>query len=116
VESGGNGIRGRVMSANTWHSQGTMSGFNAVNGLLMDIRWMTAPILLGGTGVLFMVIMLGSLLMVHLRALYARGLPYRGPGPLRRLKRQTVTVDGRITPSTSASKPCLLLLRHTAPQ
>jgi len=68
------GIRGRVMSANTWHSQGTMGGFNAVNGLLMDVPWMTAPILLGGTGMLFMVIMLGSLLMVHLRALYARGL------------------------------------------
>jgi transposase InsO family protein len=27
-----------------------------------------------------------------------------------------VTVDGRITPSTSASKPCVPLLRHTAPQ
>jgi hypothetical protein len=27
-----------------------------------------------------------------------------------------VTVDGRIAPSTSASKPCVPLLRHTAPQ
>lgn len=67
------GIRGRVMSANTWHSQGTMSGFNAVNGLLMDVPWMTAPILLGGTGILFAAIMLGSLLILQLRALYARG-------------------------------------------
>jgi hypothetical protein len=27
-----------------------------------------------------------------------------------------VTVDGGIAPSTSASKPCMPLLRHTAPQ
>jgi hypothetical protein len=27
-----------------------------------------------------------------------------------------VTVDGGITPATSASKPCVPLLRHTAPQ
>jgi MFS family permease len=69
------GIRGRVMSANTWHSQGAMGGFNAVNGLLMDVPWMTAPIFLGGTGILFAAIMLGSLLILHLRTLYARGLP-----------------------------------------
>jgi hypothetical protein len=29
---------------------------------------------------------------------------------------EAVTVDGGITPSTSASKPCVPLLRHTAPQ
>ena len=29
---------------------------------------------------------------------------------------EPVTVDGRIAPSTSASKPCVPLLRHTAPQ
>ena len=69
------GIRGRVMSANTWHTQGAMGGFNAVNGLLMDMPWMTVPLLFGGTGMLFAVLMLGSVLMVHLRALYARGLP-----------------------------------------
>jgi hypothetical protein len=68
------GIRGRVMSANTWHVQGATSGFNAINGLLMDVPWMTAPILLQGTGILFTVIMLGSLLIVHLRSIYARGL------------------------------------------
>jgi len=73
------GIRGRVMSANTWHVQGATSGFNAINGLLMDVPWMTAPILLQGTGLLFVVIMLSSLLIVHLRAIYARGLP---PGAL----------------------------------
>lgn len=31
------GIRGRVMSANTWHVQGATSAFHAVNGLLMDV-------------------------------------------------------------------------------
>ncbi len=36
---------------------------------------MTVPLLFGGTGMLFAVLMLGSLLLVHLRALYARGLP-----------------------------------------
>jgi hypothetical protein len=29
---------------------------------------------------------------------------------------EAVTVDGEIAPSTSASKPCVPLLRHTAPQ
>src|SRR5713101_2609068 len=69
------GMRGRVMSAHTWHTQGAMGGFNAVNGLLMDVPWMTVPLLFGGTGMLFAVLMLGSVLIVHLRALYARGLP-----------------------------------------
>jgi len=46
-----------------------------VNGLLMDVPWMTVPLLFGGTGMLFVVLMLGSLLLVHLRALYVRGLP-----------------------------------------
>jgi hypothetical protein len=69
------GIRGRVMSANTWHAQGTMAGFNAINGVLMDMPWMTVPILLSSTGFIFVVIMFGSLLATHLRAVYARGIP-----------------------------------------
>jgi len=69
------GIRGRVMSANTWHMQGTMAGFNAINGILMDLPWITATILLSGTGLAFVVIMCGSFLAVHLRAVYARGIP-----------------------------------------
>ena len=52
-----------------------MGGFNAVNGLLMDMPWMTVPLLFGGTGMLFAVIMLGSALLVPLRTLYVRGLP-----------------------------------------
>jgi MFS family permease len=71
------GIRGRVMSANTWHVQGAMSGFNAVNGVLMDVPWMTASMLLGGMGLLFVAIMLGSLLVLQLRAIYASGIPAR---------------------------------------
>ena len=69
------GIRGRVMGANTWHAQGTMAGFNAINGVLMDMPWMTVPILLSSTGVIFVTIMFGSLLAAHLRAIYTRGLP-----------------------------------------
>jgi hypothetical protein len=43
------------------------------------------------------------------------------PAPDRRhalpdIEVQPVTVDGGIAPSTSASKPCVPLLRHTAPQ
>ena len=69
------GIRGRVMGAYTWHTQGTMSGFNAVNGVLMDLPWMTAHILLTGMGLIFMTIMLGSFLPAPLRGIYARGMP-----------------------------------------
>jgi hypothetical protein len=69
------GMRGRIMSANTWHVQGAMSSFNAINGLLMDLSWMTAPILLTGTGLLFVAIMLGSLLVVQLRTIYQYGVP-----------------------------------------
>ena len=57
---------------------GTTSGFNAINGLLMDMPWMTAPPLLRGIGLLFVVIMLSSLLIVHLRSIYARGLSLAG--------------------------------------
>jgi MFS family permease len=69
------GIRGRVVSAQTWHTQGTMAGFNAINGLLMDVPWMTAPLLLGGAGLLFVLLVLGSCLTVPLRSVYMRGVP-----------------------------------------
>lgn len=69
------GMRGRVMSAHTWHTQGVMGGFNAVNGLLMDVPWMTVSLLFGGTGMLLAVLMLSSVLTAHLRTLYGRGLP-----------------------------------------
>lgn len=68
-------IRGRIMSANTWHVQGAMAGFNAVNGMLMDLPWMSASLLLWSTGIVFVIIMLGSLGMPHPRMIYARGIP-----------------------------------------
>lgn len=36
---------------------------------------MTAPLLLSGTGILFVALMLASLLIGHLRAIYAQGIP-----------------------------------------
>jgi MFS family permease len=69
------GVRGRVMSANTWHVQGAMGGFNYVNAMLMELPWFTAPILLTSTGLAFVAIMIASLLAFHLRAIYSRGIP-----------------------------------------
>jgi MFS family permease len=68
-------IRGRVMGANSWHTQGTMAGFNAVNGVLMDISWMTGMVLLTGSGLIFLAVVIGSFLAVPLRAVYSRGMP-----------------------------------------
>jgi len=45
--------------------------FNAVNGLLLDVL-MRVPLLFGGNWDALAVLMLGSVLMVQLRALYAR--------------------------------------------
>jgi MFS family permease len=68
------GMRGRILSANTWHVQGAMGGFNAVNGVLMDLSWMTAPLLLTGTGLIFIGIVMVSLLAGPLRIIYSRGI------------------------------------------
>jgi MFS family permease len=68
-------VRGRVMSANTWHVQGAMGGFNAVNGILMDFSWMSAPLLLSGAGLIFIWVMMSSVLTAPLRAIYSRGIP-----------------------------------------
>ncbi len=73
------GVRGRVLSANTWHVQGAMGGFNAINGVIMDLPWVTAPLLLSGTGLAFLWIMLISLLAVPLRGIYVRGIPSQAP-------------------------------------
>lgn len=69
------GIRGRVVSANTWHVQGAMSGFNAINGLLMDFPWMSAPLLLGGSGIIFLLVVVGAWVSGYLRNIYAHGVP-----------------------------------------
>ena len=72
-------LRGRVMSANTWHSQGAMGGFNAVNGILMDLSWMSAPRLLSGTGLIFIWLMLATFTTTHLRTIYAKGVEALAP-------------------------------------
>ena len=68
-------LRGRVLSANSWHTQGAMGGFNAVNGVLMDLAWMSAPLLLSGTGLIFIWLMISSFATTHLRTIYAKGVP-----------------------------------------
>ena len=45
-----------------------------------------------------------------------RATPPDRRDPLSQTPIEPVTVDGGIAPSTSASKPCVPLLRHTAPQ
>ena len=74
-------IRGRVLSANTWHAQGAMGGFNAVNGVLMDLSWMSATLLLSGTGLIFIWLMLATFLTAHLRSIYSRGVPTEALAP-----------------------------------
>src|SRR5215475_3079717 len=51
---------------------------------------------------------------IELHSFWLCGLP-EDLGPLS-TNGSHVTVDGGIAPSTSASKPCVPLLRHTAPQ
>ena len=71
------GVRGRVMGANTWHVQGIMAAFNPINGLLMDQPWMTAPILLSAMGLAFVWVMAASTLAPPLRSIYLQGMPAR---------------------------------------
>ena len=57
-------------------------------------------------------------LLAQARFVFAQGAdpsPHRGH-MLADGEVKPVTVDGGIAPSTSASKPCVPLLRHTAPQ
>jgi len=62
---------------------GTDRGFNAVNGLLLDVPWMRVPLLFGGTGMLFAVLMLGSVLMVQLARALRPWPPDGGSRPLK---------------------------------
>ncbi len=77
-------VRGRVLSGNTWHVQGAMGGFNAVNGVLMDLPWMKPTLLLSATGLIFVWVMVASFLVHHLRSIYTRGIPAAilAPAPL----------------------------------
>ena len=69
------GIRGRLMGVYTWHILGFMASFNLVNGTLADITALTAPLILGGGGLAFVIVVVGSLGRIPLRRLYAQGVP-----------------------------------------
>ena len=67
--------RGRVMALFTWHTQGFIATLNLINGLLSALTALTIPLLLGGGGIVFVVVMAGSFSVVSLRQLYGRGVP-----------------------------------------
>ena len=67
--------RGRVMALFTWHTQGFIATLNLINGLLSALTALTIPLLLGGGGILFVIVMAGSFSVVSLRQLYGRGVP-----------------------------------------
>ena len=68
-------IRGRLLGVYTWHIQGFMASFNLVNGSLGTISTHAAPLILGVGGVAFVLVMGMSFAVVHLRRLYAVGVP-----------------------------------------
>jgi len=68
-------VRGRVMALFTWHTQGFIATLNLINGLLSALTALTIPLLLGGGGIIFVIVMAGSFSMVSLRQLYGRGVP-----------------------------------------
>ena len=68
-------IRGRLMGVYSWHTQGFMAGFNLFNGAVAGFTALTAPIILGGGGVAFLIVVGLSLARVPLRQVYAKGLP-----------------------------------------
>ncbi len=67
--------RGRVMALFTWHTQGFIATLYLINGLLSALTALTIPLLLGGGGIVFVVVMAGSFSVVSLRQLYGRGVP-----------------------------------------
>ena len=69
------GVRGRVMGVYNLHILGFMASFNMVNGTLADVTPLTAPVILGVGGLVFLVVVTLSLGRVPLRQLYARGVP-----------------------------------------
>ncbi len=68
-------VRGRVMALFTWHTQGMIATLNLINGLLSALTALTIPLLLGGGGILFVIVMAGSFSVVSLRQLYRSGVP-----------------------------------------
>ena len=68
-------IRGRLMGIYSWHIQGFMASFNLVNGSLASLTPLTASFILGAGGAGFVMVMVFSFGAVHLRRIYAAGLP-----------------------------------------
>ena len=68
-------IRGRLMSVYTWHMLGFMASFNLINGTLANIDGITASLVLGVGGILFVATMAFSFIRHPLRSLYGRGIP-----------------------------------------
>ena len=68
-------IRGRLMGVYSWHTQGFMAGFNLFNGAVAGLTALTAPIILAGGGVAFLIVVGLSLGRLPLRQVYAKGLP-----------------------------------------
>lgn len=68
-------IRGRLMGMYSWHTQAFMASFNLVNGTLVGVTALTAPLILAAGGVAFLLVVSASFGRVPLRQLYARGVP-----------------------------------------
>ena len=68
-------IRGRVMSVYSWHTQEMMAVFNLVNGTLAAVTMLTVPLILGASGLGFVMVMAASFGRVPLRHLYGGGVP-----------------------------------------
>lgn len=68
-------VRGRLMGVYSWHTQGTMAGFNLVNGTLAGVLALSAPVILGAGGIAFLIVVTLSFARVPLRQLYRQGLP-----------------------------------------
>ncbi len=65
-------MRGRLLSVYTWHIQGMMATANLTNGLIAGAG-LTASVILGGGGVIFLWVMLASFGLVSLRDIFVKG-------------------------------------------
>jgi len=75
-------IRGRISGVQLWHTGGIMAIMNLGNGAMADVfreplvlGFSGAPLLLAGSGILFVIVMLFSVLRAPLRSIYTQGTP-----------------------------------------
>ncbi|MQF64816.1 MFS transporter [SAR202 cluster bacterium AC-409-J13_OGT_754m] len=66
-------IRGRALAIYNWQMQGLMAGFNLINGVLVETALLTAMKVLSISGLIFNIIMGGSILSTPLRQIYREG-------------------------------------------